>query len=163
MEPGTIKIAEHDGVYVIRMEGDVRLTLCLSFDSFIDSMLNAPDFCSVMFDLSDAEAVDSTTLGLMAKISILSKKLCPEPPIVVTHSPGIKRLLVSMGFEDIFNIVEQADLPVIAQESLPEHNNDENLVKQKVIDAHRVLMDMNEKNSDAFKELVETLESDQFN
>jgi len=70
MSSGEIKVAAHDGVYVIKMEGDVRLTLCLSFDDFIEKMFDAPDFCSVVFDLSDAQAIDSTTLGLMAKISI---------------------------------------------------------------------------------------------
>ena len=29
---GQILVADHQGVYVIKMVGDVRLTLCVSFD-----------------------------------------------------------------------------------------------------------------------------------
>ena len=169
MEVGSIKIAEHEGVYVIKMVGDVRLTLCLSFDRFIRSMLEAPNFCSAMFDLSDAIAIDSTTLGLMAKISILSKDKCSERPLVVTSSPSIKRLLVSMGFEDIFSIVDQEALPLSASNQLgcddeldcDDEVVDEDQVRKKVVEAHRVLMGLNESNSNAFKELVETLEANE--
>ena len=52
-----------------------------SFDHFIDEMLADKDFCSVIFDLSHVEAVDSTTLGLMAKISILSKVYTPTSSV----------------------------------------------------------------------------------
>ncbi len=159
MDAGSIKIAEHEGIYVIKMEGDVRLTLCLSFDNFIQKMLDAPNFCSVMFDLTDAKAIDSTTLGLMAKISIMSKDINPERPMVITDSPSIQRLLVSMGFEDIFSIVEQASLPAQANQSLELEISDEELVRQKVVEAHRILMNLNEDNENAFKELVDALES----
>lgn len=55
MRPGQILVADHQGVYVIKMIGDVRLTLCISFDQFIDNMFSAPDFQAVLFDLSEAE------------------------------------------------------------------------------------------------------------
>ena len=71
MQAGQILVADHNGISVIKMIGDVRLTLCISFDKFIEEMYQAENFRTVLFDLSEAEAIDSTTLGLMAKISIL--------------------------------------------------------------------------------------------
>ncbi|TVZ38402.1 anti-anti-sigma factor [Alteromonadaceae bacterium 2753L.S.0a.02] len=163
MSSGDIKVAEHEGVYVIKMEGDVRLTLCLSFDEFIEKMFDAPDFCSVVFDLSDAEAIDSTTLGLMAKISIKGRALHFDDPTVVSSNPSITRLLASMGFEDIFNIVEsaQALARVTPQPAvvLDEKIYDERSVQARVIEAHKLLMAMNDANHDTFRELVDTLEN----
>jgi|GEM_PF-103084 len=154
MSSGEIKVAAHDGVYVIKMEGDVRLTLCLSFDDFIEKMFDAPDFCSVVFDLSDAQAIDSTTLGLMAKISIKGRALKHDDPTVLSGNPSITRLLASMGFEDIFRIVEEqaaigaAALAPGEEQVLHEDISDEHKVQQRVLEAHRLLMDMNASNRD---------------
>lgn len=93
MRPGQILVADHAGVYIIKMTGDVRLTLCISFDQFIDAMLAAPNFSSVLFDLSDAEAVDSTTLGLMAKISLLAQEKRNITPVILATNASIKRIL----------------------------------------------------------------------
>ena len=160
MSTGTIKIADHDGVYVIKMEGDVRLTLCLSFDDFIEDMFKDPSFCSVVFDLTKAQAIDSTTLGLMAKISINSKERGFDEPIVISNNPNVTRILVSMGFDDIFNIVKNSSLAVDMNSAneLAEANASESQIKDKVLESHKLLMSLNSENQETFKELVETLE-----
>lgn len=161
MQNGIIRVADHQGVYVIKMEGDVRLTLCLSFDSFIDEMFAAEDFCSVMFDLCGAQCIDSTTLGLMAKISIGARKLGYDKPLVVSSNPSITRLLVSMGFEDIFNIVKESACIDCDGKSLIEEIQPEDALMEKVLEAHRTLVKLNAQNKDTFKELIESLESQQ--
>ncbi len=164
MTPGTIKIAEHEGVFVIKMEGDVRLTLCLSFDEFIEDMLNKPNYSSVIFDLTQAQAIDSTTLGLMAKVSIKAGHHGHASPLVVSSNPSITRILVSMGFDDIFRLVDKSefeggqssDKDVIV---IVEKNGNETEVQKKVLEAHHILMDLNDDNRACFTELVETLEA----
>lgn len=159
MKPGQILVADHAGVYVIKMIGDVRLTLCLSFDRFIDSMFSRDDFVSILFDLTEAEAIDSTTLGLMAKISIFARERRRVTPVVVSTNSSINRLLDSMGFNDIFDIIHDTGgtvvnpLPLDASEPL-----DEAKVKDKVLEAHRVLMGLNDINQETFRDLVKTLE-----
>ncbi len=161
VQSGIIRVADHDGVYVIKMEGDVRLTLCLSFDSFIDDMFAASDFCSVMFDLCDAQAIDSTTLGLMAKISISARNLGFEKPLVVSSNPSITRLLVSMGFEDIFRIVEKSALVECRGRLLAQADTPEDMLLEKVLEAHKTLVNLNAQNASTFRELIESLESQQ--
>lgn len=159
MKPGQILVADHNGVYIIKMVGDVRLTLCISFDQFIDSMFKSANFTSVLFDLSDAEAIDSTTLGLMAKISILGQERCGIQPVILADNPSIQRILQTMGFADIFTIVEKLDAPVLANFPLKCVNCDEQQVKEKVIEAHKILMGLNASNADTFRDLVNMLES----
>lgn len=164
MSTGTIKIAEKAGVFVVKMEGDVRLTLCLSFDEFVEDILQRPDYVSVIFDLTRAKGIDSTTLGLMAKFSIKAGGFGFERPLVVSNNPSITRILVSMGFEDIFRLVEQRTLEMDAIEEgdamlVAQQNGDETAIQKKVLEAHRCLMAINDKNEGAFRELVETLES----
>jgi len=163
MNKGVISVADHEGIYVIKMEGDVRLTLCLSFDDFIDDMFNAEDFCSVMFDLCAAQAIDSTTLGLMAKISIGARALGYDKPVVVSKNPSITRLLVSMGFEDIFNIVRETEAQAQpGAKSLTEQTAPEKEIQRKVLEAHKTLVHLNANNENIFRELIESLENQDF-
>jgi anti-anti-sigma factor len=158
MSSGHIFVAEREGNYVIKLVGDVRLTLCISFDQFIATMFGEENFNTVVFDLRQAEGIDSTTLGLMAKISIGSRERGHGNPVVVTANPSIQRLLVSMGFEDIFELVSNRTLPFNGAQPLEENLNDESAIKAKVLEAHQILMDLNQPNKVKFHELVETLQ-----
>jgi len=159
MSSGHIFVAEHEGNYVIKLVGDVRLTLCISFDQFIATMFGEEHFKTVVFDLRKADGIDSTTLGLMAKISIGSRERGHGNPVVVTANPSIQRLLVSMGFEDIFELVSNHRLPFGGAQPLEENLADESAIKAKVLEAHQILMDLNQPNKVKFHELVETLQS----
>lgn len=158
MRPGQILVADHEGVYVIKMVGDVRLTLCISFDQFIDSMFGAEDFSAVLFDLSEAEAIDSTTLGLMAKISLQGQDRHNIIPVILSTNSSINRILQTMGFQDIFTIVNELQTPVSPSRELSADVNDEHQVKEKVLEAHKILMGLNQENSATFRNLVKMLE-----
>ncbi|MGD8175345.1 STAS domain-containing protein [Marinimicrobium sp. ARAG 43.8] len=158
MRPGQILVADHAGVYVIKMVGDVRLTLCISFDQFIDTMFRRDDFCDVMFDLSEAEAIDSTTLGLMAKIALQGNEERGITPVIYSNNDSINRLLYTMGFQEIFTLVTNLDAPVQPDQALPSGMQEELAVKNKVIEAHKILMGMNQENQETFRNLVKMLE-----
>lgn len=155
---GQIAVASDEGTYAIRMTGDVRMVLCLSFDKFIQSMFADPAFDSVVFDLSNAIAVDSTTLGLMAKIAIKCRQVGLPKPVLVADNRGMVRLLETMGFEEIFIISSHHQSDMIETKRLDCEEGSEDTFKQRVIDAHKVLMSLNDHNQQAFKELVENLE-----
>lgn len=155
---GQIAVASDEGTYAIRMTGDVRMVLCLSFDKFIQSMFADPDFDAVVFDLTHADAVDSTTLGLMAKIALKCRQVGVPKPVLVAESRGMVRLLETMGFEEIFVISNRHQGDMIDTKGLDCEEGSEDNFKQRVIDAHKVLMSLNEHNKQAFRELVENLE-----
>ncbi len=154
---GQILVAEENGNHLIKLCGDVRLTLSISFDRFIDEMF-MHEFNSVTFDLREAEAVDSTTLGLMAKIALRAQKVGGKPCVVV-DSDSIVRVLDVMGFRDILEIVNGSDLPSASEASpLPSILASEDEMKSKVIEAHKILIALNQTNAMNFRELVESLE-----
>ena len=156
---GRILVAHHDGVYLMKFVGDVRVTLCVTVDSFLDSMFRDKHFNSVVVDLSRTEGIDSTSLGILAKLSIQAQDRFGFIPTLVSTNSDITRLLRSMGFEDVFNIVEE---PIEAENQLgelPTRITSEEDVRQRVLEAHRVLMSLNDANREAFQDLVETLEA----
>ena len=158
---GRILVGDHDGVYVIRFEGDVRVTLCGSFDHYLEQMLDNPDFESVLVDVSGAVGIDSTSLGVLAKLSLGVQEVKSKLPTLVCTSPDIRRILVNMGFDDVFVIVDEqyvfdrnlGELPVSQDMAIDE-------MRERVIDAHKLLMSLNETNKEAFQDLVTALESE---
>ncbi|GAB1261847.1 STAS domain-containing protein [Aurantivibrio plasticivorans] len=158
LQPGQILVAESDGTQVIKMVGDVRLTLCISFDKFIEAMFNGASPCAIVFDLTEAQCVDSTTLGLMAKIAIMSRERCDLVPVVFSTNPSVNRLLDTMGFDDIFEIVHDQHCFDKPCRHITVTDIDEEGAKARVLEAHNILMQMNDKNRNTFRDLVNTLE-----
>ncbi|HCJ29152.1 MAG TPA: anti-anti-sigma factor [Pseudomonas sp.] len=158
MSTGKIQFAEQDGTFVLKFVGEIRLTLCSALDATIEKIFSSLDFSSIVIDLTESRSIDSTTLGLLAKLSILSRQKVGMLPTLVTTHADITRLLQSMGFDQVFNIVDQ---PLPSPErlaDLPSQDQSEEIVKNKVLEAHRILMSLNESNREAFRDLVTALE-----
>ena len=158
MQPGKIHVAECRGAYLIRLTGDVRLTCCPALESFMERMFNDRGFRSVLIDLSQAQNMDSTTLGHLAKLAIQARKKFKLTPVLFSTNDDINRIIESMGFEALFSIrkeplVSEADLA-----ELPMVTCSEASMKNQVIEAHRILMGMNEGNHARFQELVNALQ-----
>jgi anti-anti-sigma factor len=155
---GRILVGVHQGVYLLKFVGDVRLSLCTAVDSFLDTMFDDPRFESVVVDLTQTQGIDSTSLGILAKLSINAQSRFGCVPTLVSTNEDITRILQTMGFDDVFNIVRE---PLSGKEQLgdlPPRLSSEEDVRQRVIEAHRYLMSLNEGNRQAFRDLVETLE-----
>jgi anti-anti-sigma factor len=157
---GRILVGSHDGVYVIVFEGDVRLTLCTTVDVYLEKMFQDEAFRAVVVDLSRTENIDSTSLGLLAKLSIQAEQRFNFQPTLVSTRPDITRILLSMGFDEVFTLVET---PIEHKDQLavlPELEASQEDVRQRVLEAHRTLMSMNEENRETFHDLVAALESE---
>lgn len=74
MSTGRIQFAEQNGTFVLKFVGEVRLTLCSALDATIEKIFTALNFSAIVIDLTETESIDSTTLGLLAKLSILSRQ-----------------------------------------------------------------------------------------
>lgn len=159
MSDGKILAAQKNGAYVIRMTGDVRLTLCTTIDEYFHKMYNDPNFVSVWVDLCEAEGIDSTTLGLLAKLALEIKAKFGFTPAIYSCNTGINRLLKSMGFQRLFDLHEEVCGSPEFGDEIPSVEGSEDAVKEKVLEAHRVLMDLSEENRARFKDLMAVLEA----
>jgi len=158
MNPGKIQFAESGGTYVLKLIGEVRLTLCSNLENFLQIILEEPEFRSVIVDLSEAQTIDSTSLGLLAKLSIMARRQVNRRPVLISPRPDITRILMSMGFERIFVIVEDAGNLGSEFHEIQCEQAGEEATHTQVLDAHRVLMSLNENNARAFSDLVKQLE-----
>lgn len=165
MAAGRILCAQHEGAFALKFEGDVRLNYCTALDEFIAAMFATPSFVSVFVDLSQAAGLDSTTLGMIAKLAVEAQAKGYPAPTIFSPKADITRLLDSMGFTEVFDIQAEsleaaAQLPAdkLEEMALPDCNEAE--VQAKVIEAHKVLAGLSAENKLKFRELLLALGSD---
>ena len=159
MQSGKIEVANNDGTYVVKLSGDVRLNLCSALEGYLDEMFLDEAFETVLIDLSDAEGVDSTTLGQLAKISIISQEKFGLIPTIISPREDITRILLSMGFDKWFYLIGDVPEEISDLNELTCEKVNEELMRDKVIDAHEILMSLNEDNKNTFQELVDCLQT----
>lgn len=163
MHEGRIKAAFESGVFVLKLSGDVRLTLCATLDSQAQRLAETPGLTAVMVDLRDATNIDSTALGFLAKVAMALGGRLEQPPTIVVNNPDVRRMLDVMGFSHYYTLLE-APISEPGQlegllEDLPEMPTDEDDMRDRILEAHRILMCMNKHNREQFQPLVEMLEA----
>ena len=158
---GRIMAATYDGLCELKFIGDVRLTLTTAIEGCVTRLFGGKEINAVVVDLSEVECIDSTSLGLLAKLSKAAKGRFGHAPTLVSTRDDINRILDTLGFDDVFHITH-APLRETGQlaELPPASDMGRDELRQKVIDAHSALMAMNDRNHDTFKDVVAFLEMD---
>lgn len=158
---GKILYAEHEGVHVLKFVGDVRLSLGPTISAFLARLRACDNFKAIIVDLSETEAIDSTALGLLAKVAICANETFDACPDVICPQESIARLLKSMAMERVCHLVaDLEDCGDGALAELPCENASEDDLREEVLQAHRTLMSLGEENQQRFHDLVEALEEE---
>lgn len=156
---GRLKAAYDAGVFVLKLCGDVRLTLCATLDNEAQRLAEMPGLKAVLVDLREATNVDSTALGFLAKVAMAVQGRLEHPPTIVVDHPDVRRMLDVMGFSRYFTLVRAPLTEPDELADLPEVEADEAGMQQRILEAHHILMRMNEHNREQFQPLVELLEA----
>lgn len=157
MEPGKILVSEHDGAYVIKLTGDVRVTLCSSLNHYMEVIFQSGDISEVIVDMLEAEGVDSTTLGLLAKLALHCNEQYQVKPVVFCPDDSLYRTLMVMGLDDVFDIAQTVPAESVCKE-LPETTPCVDETREQVLEAHKLLSSFNERNKQEFMDLIRALE-----
>ena len=160
MSQGKILYAQHGGTYVLKFVGDVRLNICLPLSVLSHEKIQALHLTEMLVDLTDAICIDSTALGLLAKIAQEMKKEVGCKPTIICTKDAIHQILLQMGFDEVFTILTEH---LHCGEGLKEFT--EQLESHSAgcylsLCAHKVLMELNEENKVRFQSVVDELERD---
>ncbi len=159
MSAGKILVSDEEGNYLIKFIGDVRVTLCGSLNRYMETIFGSRDVKNVVVDMLEAEGLDSTTLGLMAKLGLHCRKQYGIDVQVFCQNPSILRTLDCMGFDELFDIFQ--DVPEISAklQSITSVNSEVDEIRKQVLEAHKLLVQLNPKNSSEFIDLIRALET----
>lgn len=158
MSQGSIFYAMLDNHYVIKFTGEVRLTLCSSLDAHLEKVISSNECEHVLIDVTEAICLDSTTLGLIAKLAIRAKNQGLPVPVLVSTHDDVTRTLLSMGFDQVFVLLDLLPLTQYELIQVPLVQESVEEMQERIIKAHKILMSLNDSNYEAFNSLIAVLE-----
>jgi anti-anti-sigma factor len=160
MNQGRILIATVDHVSILKFNGDVRVLMSSALDNYFSSLYQKPVLDKMIVDMTETQGIDSTALGLIAKMAIQLRNRFNVSPTIVSTNPDITRILKSMSIDLICNIVENMDSRETQFDELNLMDETEETVRQKVIEAHQTLMALSDENKAEFQDLISVLKAD---
>ena len=146
-----------DQDFWLKLEGDVRVPWSISLETYCETVIKQPGIKNIVIDLTSAINIDSTTLGVLAKISKYSQKFLNKTPTLILENDDIKRLISSSGLTSFFEKCEPLVVEDIYFDNLPVLASSDDEIKKAVIAAHETLMDLTEDNLLKFGGLVKSL------
>ncbi len=159
MHTGKLLSAKSQQTFVLKLIGDVRLTLCSTLDTLLERIFVDKEINNFVIDLSQTDNLDSTTLGLLAKIALQASKNDLAQPSIISPNEDITFLLESMGFSQYFILLKSPLTTTQELQEVPQLAGSTERIKAQILDAHLTLMSLNEQNKEAFKDVVKVLES----
>jgi anti-anti-sigma factor len=158
MDNGKVLHACHDGIHVLRYIGDIRYPLSPSIERFLEGIFAGPKPAGFVIDLTQTDSIDSTNLGLLARIAMRMQLLDAPQVTLLSNRADITSILTSMALDEVFTIVNESGLVTGSAQEVPRENTDRETLARTLIDAHRALMELNERNREMFQDVVASLE-----
>ena len=158
MDNGNVLHASHNDVHVLRFIGDIRYTLSPSIDRFLEEIFASSKPAGFVIDLTETDSIDSTNLGQLTRLATRMQRLDARRITIVSNRADINSVLNSMDLDEVFDIVEDTCLETDATQEVPQEDTDRETLAHTLIEAHRALMDLNERNREMFRDVVASLE-----
>lgn len=162
MANGNVYHARHNGTCILRFQGAIDYTLGTALDHFLDELFAGGDFRDILVDLNQTDSIDSTGLGLLAKVANGMLRREGAKPLLFSSRPDINEILHSICLDDVFVLCPQAlDADADPGTLLPAGEPSESELAHTVLAAHRLLCEINDNNRALFQNVVDTIEKDQ--
>ena len=158
MDSGKVLHACHEGVHVLRFIGDIRYNLSPSIERFLQGVYAGSLPAGFVIDLTEADSIDSTNLGLLVQIARWMQVHEAPQVTIVSNRDEINALLSSMALDEVFDIVTRSSMETGDERELPPGNTDKAALARTLLDAHRALMELSERNQEMFHDVVTALE-----
>ena len=157
MTAGQAFYAKQGNTCIIKLVGDIRYTMSCSVNDFLEQLFAMENCNDMLIDLSEVGCIDSTSLGLLAKAANFMQDRFTQKVTLLSTNQDINRLLDSVGFAEVFNIRNDGVSRLDTMQRLRFVEPDKAELTQTMFEAHKVLSDMNDKNREMFKDVVEAL------
>ena len=160
MPDGSISYALSGRTCRLAIRGVARFHLGARLDAFVRGLFAEHAVETVEFDLTDAEHLDSTMLGLIARAARYSASRSGRRPLVYSTREDITFLLDTTGFDACADIAPRCPPDCGPMQELPPVVESPRERVARVLKAHRTLMDISDRNVEVFADTVEALKRD---
>ncbi|OAL80141.1 anti-anti-sigma factor [Acinetobacter sp. SFB] len=161
MSTGHVEYASLNGTHIFKLIGEVRAQSCISLDKLLSKIEQQSNVVGAIVDLTQTTFIDSTVLGILAKLGLKLKQIHQIQAVMLSTNPDITTLANSMGLGQVFVILNYCGDPKLCTRELIEGHITHNAMLTTVLDAHKTLMKLNENNQNMFEPLVKQLQKEQ--
>lgn len=160
MSTGHVEYASLNGTHFFRIIGEVRAQSCISLDKLLGKIeKQSTDIASAVVDLTETTFIDSTVLGILAKLGIRLKQTHHIQSVMLSTNPDITTLANSMGLSQVFSILTcDESTHICCTQVLKDDDLTQKAMLNTVLDAHKTLSNLNKSNQNVFEPLVKQLE-----
>lgn len=159
MESGAAFYVRQGNTYILKLIGDVRYTMGCALGDFLEGLFTHTDYNDIVVDLTETHSIDSTSLGLLAKIANFNRQHFAHKTTLLSTNSDVNQILDSMGFYEIFDIRDTGEAITVALQQLAIDTPCKDELTRIVYEAHRTLSDLNPRNQETFKGVLDSLRS----
>lgn len=161
----TVYFAQMNQVMVLRFVGFIRYPLSPALEQLLNRILtdSSPTIQAIVIDLCQTQLIDSTNLGLLARIANWSITHLQVKPVLYSTNPDVTSTLLGVSFDLVFTILNQQPTDqitpppntVLTPTDMPAD------LGPMILRAHETLMALSDNNYQQFAEVVRVLQAQQ--
>lgn len=156
MSAAHVYYTQHEGIHVFKLSGSLHFESGSAIEQALVIFRQDKDCKGTIIDLTEAESLDSTIIGMIGQIGVNQSKKAK----LLVSKKDVEQLLVQVGFDRFFSIVfNEADSALSLDnyvEFKPLKETKRNLEK-RVRTAHEWLSQVDARNAKQFKAVLDQL------
>jgi anti-anti-sigma factor len=150
---------------VLRLTGPIRFVAAQALRRFVDELIEGVEDGGVLIDLRAVELIDSTGMGLLARIGRNSLQRLGRRAVIACPENDVATCLRSVAFDELFVMMDTYpfdDDAALAEVALAGEcgTATEGGLGRVILDAHRELASVSERNLAAYRDVIAALEAD---
>jgi len=158
MERNKIFYAIKNRCLYLKLSGTIRHTSCASLEILIRNGIEQEEIDKFVVDLRPATYLDSTSLGLLARMARHMREKSGDKLILISTNEDVNQILSSVQFGSVADIVDRwKNLPEEFLES-EQFTKQIQSHREMIIKSHKELAQINEENRKKFTAVIESLE-----
>lgn len=158
MDQNKVLYAIENRCLYLKMTGAIRHLQCASLDVLFRKVTEQDQVNKFVVDLRQATYLDSTSLGMIARMARYMKKKSDDKLVLISINKDVNQILNLVQFSSVANIVDK-------WENLPEKFFETDQIikpiqslREMIIQSHQELSQINENNRKKFITVIESLE-----
>lgn len=154
-----MRYGHRDQLTWLSFEEAIKYTECRELKAFLDTVVIPEMGDTMVIDLRGVPSIDSTGLGLLASIGRQSLARFSRRAVILCPQGQVSQCLRAMQFDKLFTLTSSLEPP----EELPLTKINPPLkagegLASVMLNAHKELSDVDERNRSRFSDVVEVLE-----